>query len=117
MKNALYCGTIAAVLALSPICSRAELDITQTECRKLSAFLAPVDSPDYRKYAPDREVEVLHLALDATPDFKKRTVEGKATWTFKPIAKPLAELKLNAVDLAIHTVESNSKIQAYENTD
>src|SRR6476620_10558896 len=117
MKKALCCGAIAAILALSSNCSRSEFDTTRTECRKLSAFLAPVDSPEYRKYAPDREVEVLHLALDATPDFKKRTVEGKAIWTFKPIAKALTELKLDAVNLAIHTVESSSKIQAFENTD
>src|SRR5215475_10385731 len=117
MKSAFCCGAIVAILPLSSVSSRADLDVAQVECWKSSAFLAPVDSPDYRKYAPDREVEVLHLALDATPDFKKRTVEGKAVWTFKPIAKPLAEVKLDAVDLAIHTVESTSKIQAYENTD
>ena len=37
---------------------------------------AAVDSPDYRKYAPDREVDILHLTLDVTPDFVKRTVSG-----------------------------------------
>ena len=40
------------------------------------------ESPDYRKYAPDREIDIFHLVLDVTPDFKARTVTGKATWKF-----------------------------------
>ena len=53
-------------------------------CRWCSAQFAPaaVDSPAYRKYAPDRRVDLLHLALDVTPNFKARTVAGTATrWT------------------------------------
>jgi aminopeptidase N len=87
------------------------------ECIKSGSFLAPIDSPDYRKYAPDREVEILHLALDVTPDFTNRTVEGKATWTFKPIAKSLREVKLDGVDLTLHEVTSTEKILAYQVTD
>ena len=87
------------------------------ECVKSAGFLAPIDSPDYRKYAPDREVNILHLALDVTPDFKQRTIEGKATLKFKPIAKPARELKLDAVDLTVHSVTATEKIQGYEVTD
>ena len=39
---------------------------------------ATPDSADYRKYAPDREIDILHLTLDVTPDFKQRTVAGSA---------------------------------------
>jgi aminopeptidase N len=82
-----------------------------------SAF-APTapDSPDYRKYAPDREVDISHLALDVTPDFKGRTVSGTATWTFKPIAKPLTELKLDAVDVTVASVTSTRNVSAYQAT-
>lgn len=78
---------------------------------------AAVDSPDYRKYAPDREVDILHLTLDVTPDFPKRTVSGAATWKFKPIAKPFAELKLDAVDLTVASVTATEKILGYQVTD
>jgi aminopeptidase N len=78
---------------------------------------AAVDSADYRKYAPDREVDILHLTLDVTPDFTKRTVSGSATWKFKPIAKPFAELKLDAVDLTVASVTATEKILGYQVTD
>src|SRR4051794_19327264 len=117
MRTKLYFSVLASLAILLPISSRGDTDSAQIECRKSSAFLAPTDSPDYRKYAPDREVDVLHLAMDVTPDFRKRTVEGKAVWTFKPIAKPITEIKLDAVDLSIPSVESTAKIQTYENTD
>src|SRR5262245_15143700 len=106
----------AALLGAQDLCF-SETETATLECRKSSTFLAPIDSPDYRKYAPDREVEVLHLALDVTPDFQKRTVEGKAVWTFKPIAKSLTEIKLDAVDLSIHDVTSSEKLQAYNSDD
>jgi hypothetical protein len=38
----------------------------------------------------------VHLALDVTPDFKARSVAGQATIRFKPIARPLEQLKLDA---------------------
>ncbi|MBM3830534.1 MAG: hypothetical protein FJ406_08365 [Verrucomicrobia bacterium] len=88
-------------------------------CRWCAAQFAPaaVDSPAYRKYAPDRRVDLLHLALDVTPDFKARTVAGTATLTFKPIATPLEELRLDAVDLHVASVTSTEKIAAHQVTD
>jgi aminopeptidase N len=78
---------------------------------------AAPDSPDYRKYAPDREVDIVHLTLDVTPDFARRTVSGTATWKFKPIAKPLAELKLDGVDLNVESVTSTANVSAYQVTE
>ena len=75
---------------------------------------APPDSPDHRKYAPDRKVDILHLALDVTPDFKQRTIAVKATLTFKPIAKPLDELQLDAIDLAVQSVNATEKVLGYQ---
>ena len=79
-------------------------------------FAAGADSAEFLKYAPSREIDILHLALDVTPDFKARSVSGKATLLLKPIAKPFAELKLNGVDLAVSAVESSEKILGYQAT-
>jgi hypothetical protein len=54
--------------------------------------LSPPDSPEYRKYAPDRSFAVLNLAIDVTPDFTNRTIAATTTIKFKPIVTPLAEL-------------------------
>jgi aminopeptidase N len=78
---------------------------------------AALDSPDYRKYAPDREIDILHLTLDVTPDFKERTVAGSANWKFKAIARPLAELKLDAIELTVASVTSTEKVLGYQVTD
>lgn len=82
-----------------------------------AAFAAGPDSPDYRKYAPDREIDILHLTLDVTPDFKARTVTGSATWKFKPIARPFAEMKLDGVNLTVSSVASTEKVLGYQVTD
>ena len=63
-----------------------------------------------RHYAPDREIDVLHLKLDVTPDFEERTVSGTVRIEFAPIAKPLEELSLDAVDLYIDTVRAGDSI-------
>jgi len=78
---------------------------------------ATPDSSDYRKYAPDREIDILHLTLDVTPDFQQRTVSGSATWKFKPIAKAFAELKLDAIEQTVASVTSTEKVLGYQVTD
>src|SRR2546423_2515898 len=102
---------IRLVILIDAVCwlaivTRAGTEATAIECLKSATFLAPIDSSEHRKYAPDREVDVLHLALDVTPDFQQRTVEGRATIRFKPIAEPVQQLKLDAVDLAVHSVSA-----------
>lgn len=74
------------------------------------------ETSDYRKYAPSREMDILHFALDVTPDFKKRTVSGSATLKFKPIAQPLAELRLDGIDLEVSAVTSSEKILGHQTT-
>jgi aminopeptidase N len=104
-------------IGLTAATAVAETESTKLECQKSATFLAPIDSPDYRKYAPDREVEVLHLALDVTPDFKRRTVQGKATIQFKPILNPVREIRLDGVDLSVESVTSTQRVQAFQVTE
>src|SRR5579859_3740293 len=105
---------IILVVFTSAGVGRAGDELGFIECLKGASFFAPIDSPDYRKYAPDRDVEVMHLALDVTPDFKQRTVAGTAVWKFKPLIKPTDEIKLDAVELVIESVTATEKIQAYQ---
>ena len=114
--------TLLLALALSLLAAPArahELDLLCGWAAAPSPFVVPgsPDSPSYRKYAPDRAIDILHLTLDVTPDFVQRTVAGSATWKFKPIAKPLAELQLDAVDLTVSSVTATEKILGYQVTD
>ena len=70
-----------------------------------------------RQYAPDRKVDILHITIDVTPDFKARTVAGTTTINFTPITKPLTELRLDATDLLVSCVTSSAKITDYSATD
>ncbi|MFM1768807.1 MAG: Aminopeptidase, partial [Verrucomicrobiota bacterium] len=65
------------------------------------------ESPGHLKYAPDREADILHLKLEVTPDFAQRTVAGVATVRFQPVGKPLAELRLDGVDLRVSAVTAS----------
>ena len=69
-----------------------------------------------RQYAPDRQVDLQHLRLDVTPDLKARTVAGNCVLTFEPIARPLRELTLGAIDLNIKNMEANVALAGYEMT-
>ncbi len=69
-----------------------------------------------RQYAPSREIDVVHLALDVTPDFAARTVAGTATLRFKPIARALAELRLDGVELRVTNVTSSAKVASWQAT-
>ncbi len=83
----------------------------------LAVPAARPDSPSYRKYAPDRKVDILHLKLDLTPDFKKRSIQGNVVLQFKPIAVPLAELRLDAVELDIRGTGSSETGFRHQLTD
>ncbi len=67
-----------------------------------------------RQYAPDRKVDVLHIKIDVTPDFRRRTIGGSTELTFKPIAKPLSDLLLHAADLTVKSVRSDHAIQGHD---
>ena len=106
---------MAALLGATRI-GRAE-NSGEIQCLKSSAFFAPPDSPDHLKYAPERDADILHVALDVTPDFTNRTISGTTTITFKPLVKPLEELRLDAVDLVVGKVEASDAIEGYQVTE
>lgn len=72
---------------------------------------------DERHYAPDRQVDVLHLKLEVVPNFLTRTVSGVTTIDCVPIAFPLKELTLHAVDLTISSVIASVPLENFQNTD
>lgn len=106
---------LALLTILGASASRAESE--QLVCRHGGQFFAAPDSSEFLKYAPSREIDILHLALDVTPDFQARTVTGQVTLRFKPIAKPLAELKLDGVDLLVSEATSTEKLLAWHVSD
>ncbi len=69
------------------------------------------------RYAPDRPVDITHVTIDVTPDFDAQTIRGTTVISFTPLVKPLTELKLDAVDLNITSVESQSQLTGYTKTD
>jgi len=83
----------------------------------LGAALQDESEIPKRQYAPDRVADILHISIDVTPDFKARTVAGTTTIKFAPIAKPLTELRLDAVDLDVSSVTSSAEMAGYNVTD
>jgi aminopeptidase N len=114
--NTVLWSTFALVTLFAAPTVRAESLLLH--CGKAGAWLAAgAESADFLKYAPSREIDILHLSLNVTPDFKARTVSGKATLRFKPIAKPFAELKLDGVELAVSAVSSTEGVLGWQMTD
>lgn len=66
------------------------------------------------KYAPDREIDVAHVKLELDPDFEKRSLRGVSRLLFSPIAKPILQLRLDAIDLAVGKVTSSQEIEDWE---
>jgi len=87
------------------------------QCGHAASIWSSIDSASQR-YAPDRAVDIEQFDLDVTPDFKNRRVAGTATFTFRPILKPLGQLRLDAHDLEISKVTADgTEIAAWQNTD
>lgn len=113
--------TIAAIALASIIqTSSADLSTEETRAAEREAscagmFYADAD-PRAPKYAPDRRVDILHVAIDVTPNFEERMIQSKIVIRFAPIAEPLDEFQLDAIDLDIASVECTAEIEAYQNT-
>ncbi|MEQ8846364.1 M1 family aminopeptidase [Botrimarina sp.] len=70
-----------------------------------------------RRYAPPRDVDVLNLRIDVTPDFDTKTIAGETRITFTPLARPTREVRLDAVDLRVESLESTRPLQSHHATD
>jgi aminopeptidase N len=66
-----------------------------------------------RKYAPDRIVDVLRVKIDVTPDFDRRSISATTVIQFEPIAEPVRQIALDAVDLAVSSVTASHAIDGY----
>lgn len=107
-----------SLLLLVPLCAGTlHAELGELYCRH-GVWAAPSDThPSGRHYAPSREVDILHLAIDVTPDFKERSVDAQVTVRFKPIAKSLSELRLDAVDLTVSSVNASEKLSGWHASD
>lgn len=91
------------IFFLLPLTAFAESDFLG-RCEKGGLMPPGLNPVQGRKYARDRLVDVKHLALDVTPDFQRRSVAGKCTISFTPIARDLRRVELDAVGLTIDAV-------------
>ena len=104
---------LISLLFLLPACFGEEREAI---CHQHFAAPIPFDRSEARKYAPSREVDLLHLMIDVTPNFQERTIAAQCMIRFKPLMKPLSELQLDAVDLSVNKVDSSAKLVGYQNT-
>ena len=106
----------AIAILLTPLAAHESGQLTCRYC-EAAARAAAASPAEHRKYARDREIDVLHLKLDVTPDFEKRTVSGTAMLRFRPITKPIREITLDAIRLDVEDITSTAKIESHQNTD
>ncbi|TWU30874.1 M1 family aminopeptidase [Novipirellula artificiosorum] len=100
------CVTAVLILLLGcfAVATSAE-DLICRYCLESQAGLVRgVELEGAHHYAPDREVDVLHIRIDVTPDFAQRTVSGTTSITATPIAKPVDLICLDAKDLKVTEV-------------
>src|SRR3954462_7696011 len=110
-------GLLRVIFCLAALVVHAEeSELVCAGARTLAAPATP-DSPDYRKYAPDRKVDILNVLIDITPDFTNETISATTTLTFKPIAKPLGEWPLDAGELRIPEVTGAAEIPLFNSDD
>ena len=108
------CRLVPVILLLAGLLPLTARELSR---RHTARQLAPETSSGQRKFAPDRLVDIQHVTIDVTPDFQARSITAQTTLRFRPIAAPVRELKLDAVDLRIARVESTAAIRAWRNTD
>lgn len=87
-------------------------------CESVAARMAfGVDlGNDGPHYAPVRKVDVQHIKLDITPNFKERTIGGSTTIRFVPLRNAIDVLKLDAVDLSITSVDASTPVSEFDST-
>ncbi len=109
-------GVGLMILAACVVMSPGTAEEIEATCDKGRLFRLSRKPADGLQYAPDRNVDILHVSIEATPDFEKRTIAGTTTIRFAPIALALDELRLDGVDLTVHRAESSAELAAYQVT-
>lgn len=106
---------VVLLVAAAPPARAVELEGICRYGGAAASALAASDEGDVltRKYAPDRAVDVVHIKLDVTPDFRARTVAGTAKLVFAPIAEPLRSLTLDAADLEVAAVRGSQEVRDF----
>ncbi len=115
----LWTAVLSCVAALFTVFPVGAIEHQLLTCHHCSAHFAATtpDQPDYRKYAPDKKIDVLNLKLDVIPDFVHHTVKGTATLRAKPIGKPLDQLTLDGVNLTVSRLTSTEPVADYQVTE
>jgi aminopeptidase N len=117
------CKIVLAAVVIAAVCAVRGMALEEEESELLQCgrlWTAPEQAnTSYveRKYAPDRTVDILHVAIDVTPDFKARTIRGVTSIRFAPIARALEEFSLDAIDLRVSSVAASTAIASYSVTD
>src|SRR5262245_31979972 len=65
------------------------------------------------RFAPDRVIDIQHVALELEVDPGSRTVAGTATLRANLIARDARSVELDAVELSIESVTVNDKAAAF----
>ncbi len=75
--------------------------------------------PDYvePKWPRDRVVDVKHIKLQVTLDFKARRIAGTATHTVAAILDGLAQLEFDAVEMEISAVHVRGEQHSFDHSD
>ena len=71
-------------------------------CRSFTKWTLKDESP---KYAPDRSCDVVHLQVKVEPDLPRRAISATATLRLAASYGPFESIRLDAVDLDIHSVQ------------
>lgn len=109
---------LAVLLLASHAASAVELENICRYCGRDHAAEAAAASGDgTRKYAPDRLVDVQHIKINVTPDFKHRTIAATTTLVFAAISKPVEQLTLDAEKLDVTDIKSSAALADYVLTD
>ncbi|MHC4997046.1 MAG: M1 family aminopeptidase [Planctomycetota bacterium] len=107
-----------ALLPLCPFALAEETDALDQHYHAKSPFASNyAPAANGRNYAPDRLVQVNHLTVRLTPDFDAKTIDATAILRFTPIAKPLAQLRLDATDLDIQSVTASAPVADHHTTE
>jgi aminopeptidase N len=116
-SNTLRLILVTAIIGLGrPFPVLAENSTGELRCAGYTAALAAADQPGKRHYAVDLEGRILHMKIEVRPDFQDRSVQAKTTLRFKPVLKPLRELRLDAIEFDVRSVTASETLQAWQAT-